>query len=102
MFGKKKTPGEAYKAADHKRQKLRDKRSKLDKNDPNFKKKDDKLIAKIHKQNVIMEVAKTELTHPANNNTTVKKTTTVNLSKNDNSKSIQFHGHYHAGSKKKK
>lgn len=61
MFGKKKSPGDTYKAADNKKQKLRNQRSKLNKDDPNFEKKDAKFMQKIHEQNVIMEVAKTEM-----------------------------------------
>lgn len=100
MFGKKnKLPAERYRAADKKRQKLRDKRNKLELSDPNFEKKDQKFMKAIHKQNVEMQIAEMELSNPAQKNTTVNAT--VNFNKTVNNKSIQFHGHGHYHNHKK-
>lgn len=102
MFGRKLTPQEKIIKADNKKQRYRDKRSKLDRGDPGFDKKDKKLMGKIHKQNVIIDTSKMELKHPQRQHKTTNVTTNVNLTKNDSSKSLHLHGHYHSSEKKKK
>lgn len=99
MFGKPKSPEERYRIADKKKQKLRDKRSKLDSSAPNYDSKVKKINGKIHEQNVEMQIADKQLAHPAKQD--IKKTTNVSFSFNNNSqkKSIEAHGHYHAGKK---
>lgn len=97
MFGSKKSPQDRIRKSDKKIQKLRDKRSKLDTNSPDYEKKQWKINNKIHKQKVEIKIAEKELEQP------VKKTTNVNNNFNYNKteKGVHLHAHYHNGKKKK-
>ena len=98
MFGKKKSPQARFIAADKKKQKLRDKRAKLSCDDLNYKKKVNAINAKIHNQNVIMDMAKTEIKYPPVDKSTKTTNINVNFNKNVSKKSYEIHGHYHAAS----
>lgn len=100
MFFKSKTPKETILASENKKNKLRNKRSKLNQADPSYETKKNKINGKIHKENVKIEVAKLEMQQPVKNEIT--KNTNFNYNKTDNSKSVQFHGHYHSSGKKGK
>lgn len=102
MFGKKKSPQARFIAADKKKQKLRDKRAKLSCDDLNYKKKVNAINAKIHNQNVIMDMAKTEIKYPPVDKSTKTTNINVNFNKNVSKKSYEIHGHYHAAPKSKK
>ena len=94
----KKSPQERYAHADKNRQHLRDKRAKLNKEDPNYEKKINRINEKIHKQNVQIEIAKYELQNPAKvtKKTTVKTTIEIN-----GKKEKSYHSHFHFIHKKK-
>lgn len=99
MFGlfKEKTPQQKIRNADRSTQKLRDKRSKLDPRKD--KDKIGKINAKIHKNNVEIDIAHAELRQPKKE---IKRTTTnISFNQNDNSKQLHLHGHYHNNRKKK-
>lgn len=102
MLFKKKTPGETIIASENKKDKLRNKRSKLDHSDPNYHFKKDKINGKIHKENVKIRVAELELQTPVKNETKINKKTSINFTNNDNGKSYHLHGHYHSSGKKDK
>ena len=90
---KEKSPQERIRNADKSTQRLRDKRSKL--NPKTDKEKINKINGKIHRNNVETDIAFAELKQPK------KETITTNISfnKNDKSKQLHFHGHYHSKNK---
>lgn len=112
MFFKKKTASERIKIADKKRQKLRDKRSKLEKTKKHgfvpreekekYEKKINKINNKIHVQSLEIDLASKELKRPVNNKTTnnTKINAQISFNKNITKKSVEFHGHYHANKSK--
>lgn len=97
MFGHNKSPQARIRKSERKKQKLRNKRSTLNPDSPDFEKKQWKINNKIHNQNVEIRIAEKELEQP------VKKTTNVNTSFNYNKteSGVHIHGHYHSGKKKK-
>ncbi len=101
MFGRYKSPQARYIAADNKKQKLRNKRANLNRLDYDYEKKVNALNAKIHKQNVIMQMAETEIKHPPVDRSTKTTNLSVNFNTNVTKKSIESHAHYHAASKRK-
>ena len=102
MFGRNKTPSEKYIAADKKRQKLRDKRAKLDPCDPNFEKKNKKYMNGIHNESVKMEAAKMESKQPIKKTTNVNTSINASVNYNKTESGVHLHGHYHSSGKKKK
>lgn len=90
---KTKSPQERIRNADKSTQRLRDKRSKL--NPKTDKEKINKINGKIHKNNVEMDIAYAELKQPRKET----KTTNISFNKNDKSKQVHLHGHYHAKNK---
>lgn len=95
MFGifKAKSPQERIRNADKSTQRLRNKRSKL--NPKTDKVKIDKINGKIHRNNVETDIAYAELKQPRKE----PKTTNISFNKNDKSKQLHFHGHYHSKNK---
>ena len=95
MFGifKAKSPRERIRNADKSTQRLRNKRSKL--NPKTDKVKIDKINGKIHRNNVETDIAYAELKQPRKET----KTTNISFNKNDKSKQLHFHGHYHSKNK---
>ncbi len=96
MFGK--TPKKTIIKAEKEKSRLRDKRSKLDPNSPNYEKNKNKINGKIHDQNVKIDVAQRELQQPVN------KTTNVNTSFNYNKteKGLHVHADFSRNKRKKK
>ena len=90
---KEKSPQERIRNADKSTQRLRDKRSKL--NPKSDKEKINKINGKIHRNNVETDIAFAELKQPKKET----RTTNISFNKNDKSKQVHFHGHYHAKSK---
>lgn len=97
MFGfGKKSPQDRIRSADKSTQRLRDKRSKLDPWDDKGKMKINK---KIHKNNVEIDIARHEMRQPK---TEIKNTNNnFSLNKNDHSRQVHIHGHYHSKKTKK-
>ena len=95
MFGifKEKSPQERIRNADKSTQRLRDKRSKL--NPKTDKEKINKINGKIHRNNVETDIAFAELKQPKKET----RTTNISFNKNDKSKQLHFHGHYHSKNK---
>jgi len=98
MFGvnKNSSPQDRIRKAEKSNQKLRQKRSKLDQYAD--ERKYWKINGKIHENNVEIDIAKREMRQPIKKSSTFN--TKINVSKNDNSKSVQLHGHYHNHKKK--
>lgn len=87
----KKTAKDDYLNACKRIRKLRDDRSKLKPDDPNFDKKNKKLISKISEQNDRKKVAEIQLRHPSRQN----NRKTYRISKTTNNNSLEAHGHLH-------
>lgn len=99
MLGREKSPQERIRKAEKEKAKLRDKRSKATSEAAKMK-----INKKIHVQNVEIDIAKTELTHPAQttNNKTTNINTSFSASYNPTNSGLHIHGHFHNDKKKKK
>lgn len=101
MFWKK-SPDKQFISADKKIQKLRNKRSKLDKKSPDYQMQVNAINGKIHDQNVIKHVSELKLQHPPVDASTRNTNVNVTFNKTESKKSFEPHAHYHAASNKKK